>query len=450
MFNLSVITRKKIKTMTIFLLLIFIMLTTISPAFGENVDSIFTPYTKVTLENGLTVIVKETHFAPVVAVDIRVGVGSANESPDQRGISHFIEHMFFKGTERRKTGEIAREIKAVGGHLNATTSQDTTHYYVVAPSEYTDLVLDVTADAIQHTSFDPEEIDRERNVIIEEMRMRQDNPQILLFELIHLQLLAGSPYANNIIGTPETLSNNIDRKALVAYYQKFYLPNNMVLAVAGDVDTQKILTQIEELFKDFEPREIPSLPPIEMKQPQESARFEIQHDITQTCLYFGFPVPPANSEDAAALEILRAILDGGRNARLSKLYTEGIINTVAAEYWSYPGIGIFGIYVSTQNPSLVEQRIQEILEEVITKGVSDDEVAVAKAILRTGYAMEAEKAFSMACMMSAYEVMSCLEDGIRYEQALQEVTKEDVQRVAEKYVNPQRTTLLILEPKEVK
>ena len=126
-------------------------------------------------------------------------------------ISHFVEHMFFKGTKRRQVGEIAREIEAVGGHLNAATSLDTTDYYVVAPSVYTDLVLDVTADAIQHSSFDPAEIDRERMVIIEEIKMYQDAPQTRLTEEIYMRLFAGTPYANNVIGTPETLGN-IDRR----------------------------------------------------------------------------------------------------------------------------------------------------------------------------------------------------------------------------------------------
>jgi len=450
MFGLSVKTRPKFRVATIFLLLFFsVMLITISPALGENEDSIFTPFTRVTLANGLTVIVKEMRFAPIVAVDIRVGVGSAYEPPELLGISHYIEHMFFKGTKRRKVGEIAREIKSVGGYLNAATSLDTTHYYVVAPSAYTDLVLDVTADALQHSSFDPTEIDRERKVILEEIRMRQDNPNIRMSDQIRLELLKGTPYANNIIGTPETLSH-IDREALLAYYQKYYVPNNMIVAVVGDVDTQIVLAQLAELLKNFKPGDLPSLPVFEIPQPTENARFEIEDDISQNFVCFGFSVPTFLSNDGPALGILRTILNGGRSARLGKLYTEGLIISKSADYSSFHELGIFGISAATQTPSTVEKRIQEILWKVIEEGVTEEEVAIAKAIIRTGYAMDGERAFSMACMMSRYEEISSLEDRIRYEQALEEVTKEDVQRVAEKYVNPQRATVFILKPKEAK
>ncbi|HHU52052.1 MAG TPA: insulinase family protein [Firmicutes bacterium] len=450
MFSLSVVVKKKLHTIISFvLILLSITLSPISPAFGEDEESIFTPFTRVTLENGLTVIVKEKHFAPIVAVDIRVGVGSAYEPPELRGISHFVEHMFFKGTKRRQVGEIAREIEAVGGHLNAATSLDTTHYYVVAPSVYTDLVLDVTADAIQHSSFDPAEIDRERMVIIEEIKMYQDAPQTRLTEEIYMRLFAGTPYANNVIGTPETLGN-IDREALVAYYKKHYVPNNIVMAVVGDVDTKQVLTSMERLFKDFERGEITPLPAFEVSQPKESARFEIEEDINQTHLFFGFPVPPLNFQDSAALEVLQAILDGGRSARLSKLYTEGLIINKSAGYTIYRELGLFGIFTTTQASALVEKRVQEILGEIIEEGVTEEEVAIAKAIIRTGYAMDGERAFSMACMMSRYEEMGSLEDRILYEQALAEVTKEDVRRVVEKYVNPQRATVFILKPKEAK
>ena len=450
MLNLPEPMRKKLKpTSILLLLLISILLLTNHPAFGEDQESIFTPFTRVTLANGLTVIVKEMHFAPIVAVDIRVGVGSAHEPPELRGISHYIEHMFFKGTKRRKVGEIAKEIKAVGGYLNAATSLDTTHYYVVAPSAYTDLVLDVTADAVQHTSFDPAEIDRERNVILEEIRMRQDNPDIRMSDQIRLELLKGTPYANNIIGTPETLSN-IDREALLAYYQKYYVPNNMIVAVVGDVDTKIVLTQLAELFKDFKPGDVPSLPTFEIPQPTENARFEIEDDISQKIVCFGFSVQTFLAKDGPALGVLQTILNGGRSARLGKLYTEGLIIGKSADYSSFRELGIFGISVVTQTPSAVEKRIQEILWEVIEEGVTEEEVEIAKAIIRTGYAMDAERAFSMACMMSRYEEISSLEDRIRYEQALEEVTKEDVQRVAEKYVNPQRATVFILKPKEAK
>lgn len=443
-------TYKKLNSTIIFILLFVPIFQTIfSPPSFASENSIFTPYTKVTLENGLTIIVKEVHSAPIAAIDIRVAVGAVNESPDQAGISHFVEHMLFKGTERRGVGEIAKEIQAVGGIINAETSFDTTHYYVMTPSEYIELAIDVQADAIRNSAFDPEEFERERNVILEEMIIYQDSPQTSLSNLIRQKLFAGTPYTSNVIGTPDTIKN-IDRDTLLAYYHKYYVPNNMVVAVVGDVNTERVLNQLTELFEDFKPGAIETLSVFEISQPKESARLEIQRDISQTYMYFGFPVPSMSSNDGAALSVLRAILNGGRSARLNKLYVESLISQISTEYASFRDIGVFGIYAVTQNAALVEQRIYDILGQVINSGVTDVEITWAKAIIRTGYAMNAERAFTMAYMMSNYEVLNSLEDGIQYQQALEEVTPEDVKRVAEKYINPQRATLFILEPKEAK
>lgn len=450
MLKLSVMMRKKLRPTLFFVfLLISIILSTISSAFGEDKESIFTPFTRVTLENGLTVIVKETHFAPVVAVDVCVAVGAINEPSDQAGISHFVEHMFFKGTKRRKVGEIAGEIKAVGGNLNAVTSVDKTHYNMVVPSEYVDLLLDITADAIQYSIFDPDEIERERNVILEDLRQWNTYPWNMLFEEKRRQIFAGTPYANSLPGTSDTV-NSINREALIAYYHKYYVPNNMVLTVVGDVNTKEVLAQIEELFKDFKPGVIEPSPAVEISLPKESARFEFSYDLRQTYMYFDFPVPPRTSEDGAALSILQTILSGGKSGRLNKLYSYNLVNSVSAEYSSFRQVGMFGINVTTQNPTEVERWIQEALKQVITEGVTADEVALAKAIIRTGNVMNAERALNLAYSIGNYEINGSLEDGIKYERALQEVTKEDVQRVAEEYVNPERTTLFILRPKEAK
>jgi zinc protease len=442
---------RKILGPTIFFIFLLnaILFLTVSPVYGEKATSGFTPFTRRTLENGLTVIVKETHFAPVVAVEIRVGVGAIHEPPELQGISHFVEHMFFKGTKHRPAGAIAGEIKAVGGRLNASTSRETTCYYVTAPSAYTDLVLEVIADAIQHTSFDPVEVERERKVIIEEIMMNRDDPLRRLSEEIHRSLFAGTPYAANVIGTPETVGN-IDREALVAYYQKHYVPKNMVVVVGGDVETGQVLARLEQLFKGFNPGEAPPLPSFEVPQARKDARLEWEAEINQTYLSFAFPLPPLDAEDSAALGILQFILDGGRSARLRKLYSDGLINQLGTGLTSYRHVGYFTVIATTQNPALVEERIREILGEISARGVTAKEVEVAQAMVRTALALEAERVSSLVSLISWYEIISCLEERIRYEQALTEVTKEDVQRVAAAYLQPEQATLFMVKPKEGK
>lgn len=433
-------------------LILFLLLSVLfanNPISAVTENSIFTPYTKVTLENGLTIIVKEVHSAPIAAIDIRVAVGAVNESPDQAGISHFVEHMLFKGTERRGVGEIAKEIQAVGGILNGETSRDTTRYYVLVPSDYIELALMVEADAIQNPSFDPEEIERERNVILEEIRLRRDNPQGVFSELGIPNLFSGTPYSNDVLGTSITL-NNIDRDALISYYRKYYVPNNMVVAVVGDVNTKQVIDQLTELFKDFKPGEIDAPPAIELPKLKKGSRIEIEREISQTYLYLGFPAPPKKSKDSAALEVLKVLLGGCKSAKLNPLYGERLIRYISAEYITYRDIGLFWIYTETQNPAKVEQKVLSILRKIIKDGVTDQEMALAKAVSRTKGALETEKVLTLAQLISQYAIDGSIEDGVEYERRLEAVTKEDVQRVAGEYVNPECCLLITVKPKEAK
>jgi zinc protease len=432
-------------------LLLFLVLSVLfanNPISAANENSIFTPYTKVILENGLTIIVKEVHSAPIAAIDIRVTVGAINEPPDQAGISHFVEHMIFKGTESRAVGEIAREIQAVGGNLNGWTSLDSTHYSVVVPSEYIKLALDVEADAIQNSSFDPEEIERERNVILEEIRLSRDNPRVLS-EPIFTNLYSGTPYVNDVLGTSDTLSN-IDRDALLSYYRKHYVPNNMVVVVVGDVDTKQVLDRLTELYKSFKPGEVEASLVVELPKVKDIKRVEIEREISQTYLYFGFQTPPKNSKDSAALEVLRVLLGGCKSAKLKSLYGQRLIRYISAEYSTYRDIGLFGIYTETQNPAIVEQKVLSILRKIIKDGVSDQEMALAKAVSKTKGALETEKVLTLAQLISEYEIDGSIEDGVEYEHRLEAVTKDDVRRVAVEYVNPECCLLITVKPKEAK
>jgi zinc protease len=431
-----------------FLLIFQIAFTSV---YAADTQSIFTPYTKVTLENGLTVIIKEVHSSPNAAIDICVATGAKNESPDEAGISHFLEHMLFKGTTRRKAGEIAREIQSIGGVLNGQTSMDTTHYYVVVPSVYIDLALDTEMDAMMYSAFDPGEIERERNVVTEEIRLSQDNTQSWLSYLALQKIYDGTPYANNVLGTPDTLKN-INQDTFLKYYHKYYVPNNMVLTVVGDVNTNDILSEIKLLVGDFIPNKLEPSENVKMPKLTDISRFEIQKDIRQTYLYFGFPAPPMNSKDSTAIEMLRIILGGCRSAKLNELeWKKQLVSSISADYSTYKDIGLFGIYVETQNATpTIEEEVRSALRQIINNGVSDAELATAKTLLRTRYAFTAENSFQLASMMSRFEIYGSVEDAVSYEKNMQEVTKDDLQQAAKKYLDPDRFVLITLKPKEAK
>ena len=193
----------------------------------------------VVLPNGLTVLVEEDHRFPLVAIRLYVHAGSAYETDEQAGISHLLEHMVFKGTKKRKPGQIAREVESVGGYINAATSFDYTVYSVDMPDRYWKLGLDIVQDMVFGSIFDPEELAQEKNVVLAELERGEDNPGQKLFKLIQSRVWAGLPYERPIIGFKQTV-NKFTGQDLKNYIHKLYQPRNMLLVVCGNVDRKEV------------------------------------------------------------------------------------------------------------------------------------------------------------------------------------------------------------------
>ena len=208
---------------------------------------------KEVLPNGLTVLIKEDHTSPIVAIDMWVGVGSVNETKEMTGLDHFQEHMVFKGTEKHAVGEIAKIIKSAGGNLNAGTSYSYTMYYVVVPSRSFPLALEIQADAMMHSAFDPEEFKKERIVVIDEARMYDDTPEAYVFYRTMELGFKAHNYRRPIAGY-EKVVRRINRDQLLSFYGNYYRPSNACLIVVGDVDPQKALSKIAEVYGGWEDR----------------------------------------------------------------------------------------------------------------------------------------------------------------------------------------------------
>ena len=208
---------------------------------------------KFILENGLTVILKEDHSAPVAAVQVWVKTGSANETAEEAGLTHQIEHMIFKGTPTKNTGQIARTIETSGGRINAYTSFDRTVYYVEIDSARFDTALDVLLDAVQHSLFDAAELKKEKEVVLEEYRRSLDIPENQLSWALMALSYRKHPYGRPIIGYENTI-RSFDREMILKYMDKWYTPRNMVLVAVGDFQTKNALETIEALVQNF-PRE---------------------------------------------------------------------------------------------------------------------------------------------------------------------------------------------------
>src|SRR5688572_10396736 len=201
-----------------------------------------------TLKNGLKVIVDENHAAKVVAAQVWVRVGSADEREGEFGLAHVHEHMLFKGTERRKVGEIAADIEAAGGEINAWTSYDQTVYHVTIASHELEVALDILADAVQHSTFDADELGRELEVVLEELRRGNDTPSRVASEMLFETAYRAHPYRRPVIGYVDSVKS-FTRDGILAFYRRWYQPRNMCLVVTGDVNAEKVVEKAERLFE---------------------------------------------------------------------------------------------------------------------------------------------------------------------------------------------------------
>ena len=441
------------------LLLAIILPTIIFPGFtraaeiGNFKQSLY-PYTKTVLANGLTLIVKETHTAPITAIDVWVGVGSKNEPPELSGISHFLEHMLFKGTPDRSVGQIAKEIEGVGGYLGGSTSLDKTHYYIVVPSEYTNLALAVEADVLKNSSIDPEEIAKERKVILEEWRLKQDQPQSILYWNFYRTVFGGTPYANDVLGAAETI-NRINREHLLDYFHTYYQPENIVITVTGDIDTFEVINRISELFKDFNSQKpLPLQTSVVMPKLKRIERIVLQRPVDQQYFLMGFPLPKLTIEESAAFTLLDIILGSGRSSRFYQELreTKKLVGSIGTWFDTYQEIGMFVISAQTKNQpvSLVEKEIKSVISRLLKTGVSNEELNRAKAVLESELAYGMESNANLAAFLGVNELYGDLDDLLRELDAISMTTVTDINNVARKYLNLKGYVFASIQPEEVK
>ena len=317
-----------------------------------------------TLTNGLRVLVREDHFAPVVALQVWVNAGGADESDEEAGVAHVHEHMLFKGTARRGLGDIARTVEGAGGRINAWTSWDQTVYHIVLASRHAELGLDVLADAVRNSSFDKDELEKELRVVMEEWRRGQDRPGSRLFHSLFDTAFDLHPYRRPVIGTEESI-NGLSREKILDFYARHYAPNNMTLVVVGDVETTEIKETVDRLFGDFERRQRDTV--VRPAEPEQTGvRFESgRMDVEEAHLGLGFHIPSASHADAAALDLLSFVLGGGESSRLYRrlVADEELATDTGTFAYTPPDPGIFVV-----TASLEADRIQDsyaaIIEEI--------------------------------------------------------------------------------------
>jgi zinc protease len=404
--------------------------------------------TRTVLGNGLTVISRESHKVPIASFWVWYRVGSRNEEAGTTGISHWVEHMMFKGTPSLSKGEIFRRINANGGVLNGFTWLDYTAYFETLPSHRLDLALEIESDRMVNSNFHADEVESERTVIISEREGSENSPTFLLGEELGSAAFQAHPYGHSVIGWKSDL-RAITRDDLFNHYQTYYTPNNAIVVVVGDFDTDSLLARVQERFGGIPSGpDVPPVRPIEPPQRGER-RVTVRRPAGVPHFEVAYHSPAISNPDAYPMMVLDAVLSGGkpmgmfgsrgaRMGRSSRLYRAlvdgGLASGVGSSFAATRDPYLFGIEATPRpNVSLedVESAIFREVENVQKFGVSQDEVTRAMKQVKAQFVYASESVTDQSYWLGAMEVLDSYETYGKIVGRLEQVSPADIKRVAE-------------------
>lgn len=389
-------------------------------------------YDTFTLPNGLRVIAEPINHFRSVSVGLWLGAGSMTELPGENGLSHFLEHMLFKGTGKRSAREIAEAMDGIGGQINAFTSKECTCYYVKVMDEHLSVAMDVLCDILLDSKLDEGEMEKERGVILEEISMVEDTPDDIVHELLSEVALAGNPFAQPILGVSEGIAG-YRRADLAAYRGTHYRPDNTVLAVAGRYDAAELRALAETYLSAWQPADAPPLPRVTSCFTPGLLRKN--KDIEQIHLCIGFPGIPMGGEDIYPLSIFNNLFGGGMSSRLFQRIREE--SGMAYSVYSYPtahlGCGIYTLYAGTsaQHVETVLGMLRDEVRRVLDDGIGVEEFHKAREQLKGGYILGLESASSHMSSIGRGELLlRRVQSEDEVIEKINAVTPDDVLRVA--------------------
>ncbi len=407
------------------------------------------PYTKIQLPNGLRIIAEEMPHTHSVSMGVFTRVGSRYEPAHLSGVSHFLEHMFFKGTRRRNAWQISEAIEGVGGVLNASTGTDSTVYYAKVADIHFDRAVDTLSDMLLHSLFEPKEIEKERRVIIEEINMSLDSPGDWVHQMLDEVMWGDQPLGRDIAGTPETVSA-ITRDDLLRYRDQHYTFANTVISIAGNISTDQMVDAWSKALREYgtgEPHD-----PEPTRPPQRETRLHLLGRSTEQANFcLGLPALSYTDPDRRAFQVLNSVLGGGMVSRLFQEIREEralayAVGSYTAEHndagkWViYGGVEIGKVY------DAIRACIDE-LWKLRENGITDEELQRVKEQVKGGMLIGLEDTWSVASRNGAHILR--YNEVIPVEQVVAEieaVTHDDVQRVAQRLIRPDALYLAVIGP----
>lgn len=383
------------------------------------------------LSNGLRVVAEYIPHFPSVSVGLWIGAGSMYETKEECGLSHFVEHMLFKSTENRTTKEIAVEMDALGGQVNAFTSKECTCYYAKVIAEHLGRAMNLLSDLLLHAKMDEEEFEKERGVILEEIAMCEDTPEDLVYDLLAEAYFGEHPLARPILGTHEQIAS-VSRQALIDFRKKHYRPDNTVLAIAGQFDMDEFRAMAEKYLGDWQAEGETVMP--EPVHACDGTVLTKKKDIEQVHVCLSYPGVAQEDDDLYPLTVMNNLFGGGMSSRLFQHIREdmGAAYSVYSYPSSYMGCGTLSIYAGT-SPELAQPVIDALraqIDQLVSGGVTDEEFAMAKDQLKVSYVLGLESSSSRMSSIGRSKLLRGRavdpQDIIR---KIEAVTKEDVERV---------------------
>jgi len=404
------------------------------------------------LDNGLTVLMQEDHFAPVAALQVWVKVGAADELPGEEGLAHVLEHMLFKGTEKRATGEIAMQVEGAGGNINAWTSFDRTVFHIAIESGRFEEALEILADAVGHSLIDEQELKNELEVIQEEIKRGKDSPEHRLFEELFDLALEGHPYHRTIIGTPESVAS-FSREKVLNFYRRWYRASNLTLVVCGDIKTDETIEVVKRHFGNL-PGGQPFTPPQRGNPIQNSARARVLSEkLEEAHLALGWRIPGISDADIPALDLLGIALGQGDSSRIVyKLRREeGLVNDIVAYPYAGKDTGLFLVEANLP-PGCVVEAHAAVLEEfrrVTCEPLERRELEKARTMLLSEHTYNTQTAEGKAQEIGHFRTLTGdAQFYEKYTQVVEKITPEEIQAAAAKYFTDDRLSSVVLWPEE--
>ncbi|MBI3811588.1 MAG: insulinase family protein [Nitrospirae bacterium] len=408
------------------------------------------PFHKEVLDNGIRVVMEEIPFVKSASLGIWVEVGSRDEDDTEAGLSHFIEHMFFKGTARRSARQIAQEMDGLGGELNAFTSRETTVFYAKMVDEHLPRAVDLLSDLFRHSRFSPAEIEREKKVILEEIKMVEDDPEDLVHDLHTANVWRGNPIGRPILGEVKIV-RAVSRRKILDYLNRKYLPGRIVISAAGRFNRSALIKQLNRAFRTFGRASErgsswrPSLPVADGRLVIRRKKLEQAH------LCLGLPGLPLAHRDRYGMYALNTLLGGGMSSRLFQEVREkrGLVYSIYSHFAGFKDAGMLTVYAAS-SPKAIRQVLNVTIRELRRlreRGIRSDELRRAVDQMKGGTLLSLESTNSRMSRLAKDEIFFgrffTLEETLG---EINKVSKRQVERLGDQLLDTRKLSLTVLGP----